>query len=212
MLTQIALVLPEKEQEECLKIVSSLPIFKEKISVKYKTETLCLQFATNTAVTNVRIVETRVYDTRLISLSDPDPRRISIAKKRLQESRDGKLPGVPTILLEEKLKEIIQTPIQKLIEKNIHTKLTSTEKNQALAALSKAKQVLISNFESAPVRLRMTWKDENEIPRSKTLSAGVTLIFEKDAPPSKAGWVKKMIDEAKTQGAWLDGYYFPKMP
>ena len=62
------------------------------------------------------------------------------------------------------------------------------------------------------MRLRMTWKDENEVPKSKTLSAGVTIIFEKDAPPSSSGWVKKMIDEAKKQGAWVDGYYFPKMP
>ena len=210
-LTQIALIIPSSEEQKCLKIVDLLPQ-KEKHIVTYRTENLLLQFATKAPVTNVKIVETRVYETRLVSMMEPDPRRVSIAKKRLDDSREGRLPGVPTVLLEEKLKEILQTPIRKLIDKNIHENLSASEKALALAALSKAQQVLISNFESAPVRLRMTWKDENEVPKSKTLSAGVTIIFEKDAPPSNLGWVKKMIDEAKKQGAWVDGYYFPKMP
>ena len=210
VLTQIALIIPSSEEQECLKIVGLLPK-KEKHIVTYRTEKLHLQFATKAPVTNVKIVETRVYETRLVSVTEPDPRRVSIAKKRLIDSREGRLPGVPTALLEEKLKEILQTPIRKLIDKNIHENLSASEKALTLAALSKAQQVLISNFESAPVRLRMTWKDENEVPKSKTLSAGVTIIFEKDAPPSNSGWVKKMIDEAKKQGAWVDGYYFPKM-
>jgi hypothetical protein len=211
VLTQIALIIPSSQEQECLKIVDFLPK-KEKYIVTYKNETIPLQFATKSKVTNIKIVETRVYETRLVSLDEPDPRRVSIAKKRLNDSRDGKLPGVPTILMEEKLKDILQTPLRKFISKSIHESLISSEKALALAALSKAQQVLISNFESAPLRLRMTWKDENEVPKSKTLSAGVTIIFEDDAPPSNSGWVKKMIDEAKKQGAWVDGYYFPRMP
>lgn len=211
VLTQIALIIPSSEAQECLKIVDLLPI-KDKPFVIYRTEKIPLQFATKAPVTNVKVVETRVYETRLVSMTEPDPRRVSIAKKRVIDSREGRLPGVPTVLVEEKLKEILQTPIRKLIDKKIHENLSSSEKELALAALSKAEHVLISNFESAPVRLRMTWKDEYKVPKSKTLSAGVTIIFEKDAPPSHVGWVKKMIDEAKRQGAWVDGYYFPKMP
>jgi hypothetical protein len=211
VLTQIILIIPSSEEQECLKIVDLLPK-KEKPIVTYRTEKLPLQFATKAPVTNVKVVETRVYETRLVSIAGPDPRRVSIAKKRLEDSRKGRLPGVPTVLLEEKLKEILQTPMRRLIDKNIRENLNSSEKAEALSALSKAEKVLISNFESAPVRFRVTWKDENEIAKSKTLSAGVTIIFEKDAPPSNLGWVKKMIDEAKKQGAWVDGYYFPKMP
>ena len=73
VLTQIAIIIPSSEAQECLKIVDLLPI-KDKPFVIYRTEKIPLQFATKAPVTNVKVVETRVYETRLVSMTEPDPR------------------------------------------------------------------------------------------------------------------------------------------
>ena len=113
--------------------------------------------------------------------------------------------------LEEKLKEVLQTPLRVTVEKIIRKQLNGAEQRSALAVLAGVEQVVISNVETAPTRLRMSWKDASGKNQSKALSSGVTIIFETPLN-SREGWLKDLVKLAKEQGAWVDGIFFPKTP
>lgn len=210
VLRQVALVIPVDEREMCFNFLGKLETAGSKWQIPYSDGVLPIQIGTEDIVTNARITNTRVYETRIVKLDEPDPRKIAMAKKRLRDCQEGKLTGTPTVLLEKKLKEVISTPLRAGVEKIIRKQLRGHDQKKALATLTEVNLAVISNVESAPNRLRMTWKDSSGKHQSKTLSSGVSIFFEAPPPLSHEGWLKNFVKAAKDQGAWVDGIFFPK--
>ena len=209
-LEQVAIVISNSQRDKCFALLSDLPKKQDKWLLLEAKKPVQIQLLSDEPVTGVHIVETKIFESRLASLEEADPRRVAMAKKRIRDAQAGKLAGTSLALLEESLMEILRTPLRKGIEKKLSKELSGRAAQKALQSLAEVSQVLITNYETAPNRLRFTWKGQDGLHHSQALSAGVSILFECPMVPSSMGWVGDVITSAREQGACVNGIYFPK--
>ncbi len=209
-LQQFALVIPVSLREECFDLLSNLPQKQNKWIITWKNQPMTIQIVSKEAVTAVQITETRVYETRFAPLDEPDPRRLAMIKKKITDARAGKIPGTSISLLKELLVESQKIPLRAAIERKIAKELAEDKAKTALKILEKVSHVLITNYETAPTRLRFTWKGSDGQYHALALSSGISIVFEAPMLPSSKGWISDTIKLAREQGAWVKGTYFPR--
>ncbi len=209
-LEQFALVIPNSLREECFDLLSNLPQKQNKWFITRENQPISIQIVSQEAVTAVQITETRVYESRIAALDEPDPRRIAMIKKKITDARGGKMPGTSISLLKDLLEESKQIPLRTAIEKKISKELPEDKAKAAFKNLEKVSHVLITNYETAPTRLRFTWKGPDGQYHSLALSSGISIVFESPMLPSSKGWISDTIALAREQDAWVKGVYFPR--
>lgn len=209
-LEQFALVIPNSLREECFDLLSNLPQKQNKWIIAGENRPMSIQIVSQEAVTAVQITETRVYESRLAALDEPDPRRVAMIKKKITDARAGKMPGTSISLLKELLAESQKIPLRTAIERKIAKELAEDKAKAAFKNLEKVSHVLITNYETAPTRLRFTWKGSDGQYHSLALSSGISIVFEAPMLPSSKGWISDTIELAREQDAWVKGVYFPR--
>ena len=160
-------------------------------------------------VQNVKIVQARTFESRLLSLDQPDPRRILLAKKRLKQAETGELRGRPLLLLQENVQEALQITLRQRLQASMKRRLCEPHLSMALERLALSEKVLLTDFETAPIRLRVNWKESDGGYKAKMLSNGISIIFEEKMVGAK-GWVPEVIRQAHAEMAFMNGVYFPK--
>lgn len=210
-LEQFSLIIPETLKQECLKLLSELPAINNKWAITNEDKVILVQFVTDEVATSINVTKTKVYESRLIELEDPDPRRIAMLQKKIVDAENGRLPGTSVAVLKQSLKSASESTLRMAIEKKIRKDLPEEKAAEVLNKLRKVSKVLMTNFETAPQRLRMTWKSLDGKHCSKALSSGVSIIFESTKQISSSqGWIGEVVNLAKEQEACVSGFYFPE--
>lgn len=165
---------------------------------------IALNVLSYSAVTRVSISKKKAYKSFQRKLDEPHPEEITRARRQIEKSQKGELPGIPLELLREKLKEAMQDTLRRRAEVAAR-KLSKPASKTFLACLRNATECLVTNFHSAPENLWLSVHSQGKSFRLRAKN-GVTVIFSSEDHIRSDSKVAKFVEDALADGRVAGDY------
>ena len=156
----------------------------------------------------VTISKSHSYFTKSLNIDEPDSRIVKKYERLMALAASGAATGFPTLKLKQKLEEVQNTPLRKVIEKKIAQNFKGAEKEARLASLSKSKIVLMTDFLSERKRLRASWKGD-KFSKSRILPSGLSIFFSSEDSVRSDSKIPDLLAQAENEQAHVGEYFFP---
>lgn len=156
----------------------------------------------------VTISKSHSYFTKTLNIDEPDSRIVKKYERLMTLAGSGAATGFPMLKLKQKLEEVQNTPLRKVIEKKIVQNFKGAEQNARLANLSKSRIVLMTDFLSDRKRLRASWKGE-QFSKSRILPNGLSVFFSSEDSVRSDSKIPDLLAQAQREQANVGEYFFP---
>jgi hypothetical protein len=156
----------------------------------------------------VTVSKSHSYFTKTLNIDEPDSRIVKKYERLLMLSSSGAATGFPTLKLKQKLAEVQNTPLRKVIEKKIIQNFKGTEKEARLTNLSQSRCVLMTDFLSDRKRLRASWKGD-KFSKSRILPSGLSIFFSSEDSVRSDSKIPDLLAQAQREQAHVGEYFFP---
>jgi len=156
----------------------------------------------------VTISKSHSYFTKTLNIDEPDSRIVMKYERLMTLATSGTATGFSTLKLKQKLEEVQNTPLRKVIERKIVQNFKGAEQNARLASLSKSRIVLMTDFQSDRKRLRASWKGD-KFSKSRILPSGLSVFFSSEDAVRSDSKIPDLLVQAQREQAHVGEYFFP---